>query len=253
MKKAAIAMLVGSAFGLVACQPQAVDPLKVDAVALETDAQKQAYAMGANVGEFIEQRVSELEEAGIEFDKTLLVQGFVAALQGQSQMDKQEAQAQLASLESVMREAKQAADAAASAKNLEDGKAYLAENAKREGVTVTDSGLQYEVLTAAEGAKPNAQDTVKVHYRGTLLDGTEFDSSYSRGQPASFPLHRVISGWTEGLQLMNVGSKFKFHIPSELAYGARATGKITSNSTLIFEVELLEIVGAQPSSQPSDQ
>ena len=107
---------------------------------------------------------------------------------------------------------------------------------------VTESGLQYEVLTAAEGAQPTIDDTVSVHYAGTLIDGTEFDSSIARGEPASFPLKGVIPGWTEGLQLMNVGSKFRFVIPSDLAYGDRGAGQaIGPGATLVFEVELLEI------------
>jgi FKBP-type peptidyl-prolyl cis-trans isomerase FkpA len=132
--------------------------------------------------------------------------------------------------------------AQAAEKNIEAGLAYLEENGKREGVVTTDSGLQYEVLTEGEGASPAATDVVKVHYRGTLLDGTEFDSSYKRGEPAEFPLNRVIAGWTEGVQLMKEGAKYRFHIPSELAYGQRSTGAITPNSTLVFDVELLEVV-----------
>ena len=136
----------------------------------------------------------------------------------------------------------QAAKEEASKAVIEEGTKYLEENAKRDEVTVTESGLQYEVLEEGEGASPEATDMVKVHYRGTLLDGTEFDSSYKRGEPAEFPLNRVISGWTEGVQLMKEGAKYRFHIPSELAYGARSTGAITPNSTLIFDVELLEVV-----------
>jgi len=124
------------------------------------------------------------------------------------------------------------------------GKAYLEENKKKEGVTVTDSGLQYEVIAEgnADGKSPEATDTVVVHYKGTLIDGTEFDSSYSRGKPATFPLNRFIPGWTEGVQLMKEGAKYRFVIPSDLAYGPRgAGGKIGPNETLVFEVELLEV------------
>lgn len=126
----------------------------------------------------------------------------------------------------------------------EAGEQFLAENAKREGVTVTASGLQYEVLTPALGVKPVATDTVSCHYEGRLTDGTVFDSSYRRGEPASFPLQGVIRGWTEGLQLMSIGSKFRFFIPFELAYGAQgAGGSIPPYAALIFDVELLGIEG----------
>ena len=123
-----------------------------------------------------------------------------------------------------------------------DGEKFLAENAKREGVQVTASGLQYEVLEATIGQKPKATDTVKVHYEGTLIDGTVFDSSYKRGESISFPLNGVIKGWTEGLQLMSVGSKYKFFIPYQLAYGERGAGQqIPPYAALIFIVELLGI------------
>ena len=130
----------------------------------------------------------------------------------------------------------------ASTKAKEEGEKFLAENAKREGVKTTASGLQYEVLEATLGQKPKATDTVKVHYEGTLIDGTVFDSSYKRGESISFPLNGVIKGWTEGLQLMSIGSKYKFFIPYQLAYGERgAGGSIPPYATLIFTVELLGI------------
>jgi FKBP-type peptidyl-prolyl cis-trans isomerase FklB len=127
-------------------------------------------------------------------------------------------------------------------KNLNEGKAFMEENAKKEGVITLPSGLQYEIITEGNGAKPKAKDTVKCHYHGTTIHGDVFDSSVKRGTPASFPLNRVISGWTEALQLMAVGSKWKLILPSNLAYGEEQISKeIGPNSTLIFEVELLGI------------
>ena len=128
--------------------------------------------------------------------------------------------------------------------NLEAGKAFLAENGLREGVVTTPSGLQYEVITMGDGPKPTATQTVTCHYHGTVIDGRVFDSSVQRGRPASFPLNRVISGWTEALQLMPTGSKWRLFLPSELAYGTQQiSAEIGPNSTLIFEVELLSIAG----------
>ncbi|SEA60139.1 FKBP-type peptidyl-prolyl cis-trans isomerase FklB [Arachidicoccus rhizosphaerae] len=128
------------------------------------------------------------------------------------------------------------------AENLKAGQQFLAENAKKEGVVSLESGLQYQVLQAGEGVRPGPTDQVSCHYHGTMIDGTVFDSSVERGQPASFPLNRVIKGWTEGLQLMAVGSKFRFFIPPHLAYGERAVSAVIgANSTLIFDVELLGV------------
>ncbi len=125
---------------------------------------------------------------------------------------------------------------------LEEGRAFLAENAKKEGIISTASGLQYKIIAAGAGKAPKATDTVVVHYRGTNIRGIEFDSSHSRGEPAEFPLNRVIRGWTEGVQLMKEGAKFQFFIPSKLAYGERgAPPDILPNETLIFEVELLKV------------
>ena len=146
-------------------------------------------------------------------------------------------------------------------KNKTEGAKFLEENKKKEGVKTTASGLQYKVLKEGNGAQPKASDTVTVNYRGTLINGTEFDSSYKRGQPATFPVNGVIKGWTEALQLMKVGSKYQLFIPSTLAYGERAVSPdLTANSTLIFEVELLDAkpaptpapaAAAQPKAAPS--
>jgi len=128
-------------------------------------------------------------------------------------------------------------------KNIEAGEKFLAENKKKPGVKTSPSGLQYEVLTEGTGSRPTDMDTVTVHYRGTLIDGTEFDNSYSRGQTISFPLKNVIAGWTEGLQYMTVGSKYKFYIPHTLGYGMNTQGPIPGGSVLIFEVELFKVNG----------
>jgi FKBP-type peptidyl-prolyl cis-trans isomerase FklB len=137
-------------------------------------------------------------------------------------------------------------------KNQGDGEKFLAENKKKEGVKTTASGLQYKVLKDGTGPQPKEVDTVTVDYRGTLIDGTEFDSSYKRGQAATFPLNGVIKGWTEGLQLMKTGSKYQFFIPADLAYGKRAMGPdIAPNSTLIFEVELKSVQPAAAGASPA--
>ena len=169
------------------------------------------------------------------------MRGFEDALAGNAKIDEEKIREVLTALDESVRTKQEEKAKVESEKSKVEGEKYLTENAKKEGVMVTESGLQYEVMSEGEGAKPVATDVVKVHYKGTLLDGTEFDSSYSRNEPTTFPLNRVIPGWTEGLQLMTVGSKYKFTIPSDLAYGDRDLGKIPANSTLIFEVELLEI------------
>jgi FKBP-type peptidyl-prolyl cis-trans isomerase FkpA/FKBP-type peptidyl-prolyl cis-trans isomerase FklB len=179
----------------------------------------------------------------IEVDAESAIQGFRDALEGaELQWSEEELTAALQQLQQdFMQRQRQRMEAQAS-DNASEGEAFLAENGAREGVMTTESGLQYEVLTSADGPRPTAGDTVTVHYRGTLLDGTEFDSSYARDAPATFGLDRVIAGWTEGLQLMTVGSKYKLYVPSELAYGSRgAPPKIGPGATLVFEVELLAI------------
>jgi len=242
MKKASITGLIVSILILSACQPPPVDPMKVEILSLDTERQKQSYALGASMGQIVEKKMASQQVAGIEYDQYLLVKGFIAALQGQSQLDKKEIQTITRAVETIVREQKIGLQAQVGDENKAKGEEFLTNNAQRAGIIVTDSGLQYEILKNGAGNNPKATDTVTVNYLGTLLDGTEFDSSYSRDKPATFPLNRVIKGWTEGVQLMNVGAKYKFYVPSDLAYGARSTGKITSHSTLIFEVELLKII-----------
>lgn len=185
---------------------------------------------------------------GNNFGKRLSGQGFTLnydqVLQGiKDGAESKEGKFPPAELESAMQlfqTAMQQLESQRGERNIAAGKAFLAENGKKQGVTTTASGLQYEVLKAAEGAKPKATDTVKVHYHGTLTNGKVFDSSVQRGEPIEFGLNQVIKGWTEGVQLMNKGSKFKFYIPSDLAYGANGQGEIGPNEVLIFEVELLD-------------
>jgi FKBP-type peptidyl-prolyl cis-trans isomerase FkpA len=242
MKKVVIAVLTASILTLSACQPPPVDPMNVGILALDTKQQKQSYAMGASMGQIIKSKIAVQKDVGVEYDPKLLVKGFIAALQGQSQLDETEIQSITLSVEALVTEKQVELKAQMALKNKAQGLAFFEKNAKRAGIIITDSGLQYEVLKSSERNKPQVTDTVKVNYLGTLLDGTEFDSSYARNKPTSFPLNRVIRGWTEGLQLMGVGAKYKFYVPSNLAYGARSTGKISSHSTLIFEVELLDII-----------
>lgn len=210
-------------------------------VAPKTEAEKQSYAIGASMGRYLNDNLAKNQEIGIELNKDMILGGIQDALNDKIQLTDDDIQQVMMALESQVREKRQAQQESLSKQAVEQGISFLNENAQREGVVVTDSGLQYEVITAAEGAKPAATDAVTVHYRGTLIDGTEFDSSYSRNQPATFGLNQVIKGWTEGLQYMTVGSKYKFYIPSNLAYGERSAGQIPANSTLIFEVELLSI------------
>lgn len=234
-----LSLIAASVLALTACNQEAKKE-QAD-VKLDTVAQQQAYGIGASVGNFLNKDLADKKEIGIELDQALLMRGFEDALAGNAKIDEEKIREVLTALDESVRTKQEEKAKVESEKSKVEGEKYLTENAKKEGVMVTESGLQYEVMSEGEGAKPVATDVVKVHYKGTLLDGTEFDSSYSRNEPTTFPLNRVIPGWTEGLQLMTVGSKYKFSIPSDLAYGDRDLGKIPANSTLIFEVELLEI------------
>ena len=161
----------------------------------------------------------------------------------ESRLTEEEIRDTIAKLQTRSQEKQKAEQDAATEKNKAAGAAYLAENGKKEGVVTTESGLQYKQVTAGDGAKPAAEDTVTVHYKGTLIDGTVFDSSYDRGEPIEFPVNGVIKGWTEALLMMKAGAKWKLFIPSDLAYGERgAGGSIPPSATLIFEIELLEVI-----------
>ena len=253
MRKSLVALSTVAALGLFACQPNNNEQSKESAAKEEkaaekdttadmTESQKQAYAMGASMGIFVVNRGKQQEQAGLSMDKEALKQGFLDALNEKSKFTQGEIQQLAQANEQALRTKQQEMAAKAAEENVKIGADFLAENAKKEGVKVTDSGLQYEVITEGTGKSPEATDLVKVHYHGTLIDGTVFDSSIDRGEPVVFPLNRVIPGWTEGVQLMKEGAKFRFYIPSDLAYGERSTGLITPNSTLIFDVELLEVV-----------
>jgi FKBP-type peptidyl-prolyl cis-trans isomerase len=175
----------------------------------------------------------------IDIDPVLLAKGMLDAKSGKNTLDEQGAQGYVMTY-MQKRQADQMKKVYG--KNIDDGEKFLAENKKREGVQETSSGLQYEVITMGTGEKPGPQDVVRVHYTGMLIDSTKFDSSLDRGEPAQFGVNQVIPGWQEGIQLMPKGSKFKFYIPYELGYGESGTGPIPPYSTLIFEVELLDIV-----------
>lgn len=223
---------------LAACQKET----EVKPVQLDTDGAKQAYSLGVSAGRYLGVAQDEYGKIGVTLDQQLVLRGVQDAIADKVSLTDDELQTVMQSLDQQYQEKKMAMLEAEMVENIAAGKAFLAENATKEGVTVTESGLQYEVLEQGDGAKPTAEDVVKVHYSGTLTDGTKFDSSYDRGEPAQFPLNRVIVGWTEGVQLMNVGSKYKFTIPSDLAYGEQDKGVIKPNSVLVFEVELLDII-----------
>ena len=213
----------------------AIFSLNAWATELNTDEQKLGYIIGMDIGK-------SLREQGTGVDLDALVDAIRATYNGEDlAMTTEEAAAIRMEYVQKRQDEQKAASAAAGQANLAEGQKFLTENKLKEGVKTTDSGLQYKVVTMGDGAKPAATDTVKVHYRGTLLDGTEFDSSYARNEPISFALNRVIAGWTEGVQLMPIGSKFMFYIAPDLAYGEGGGGPIPPNSTLVFEVELLDI------------
>lgn len=202
-------------------------------ILLDTDEARVSYGIGRQLGDQLRQNpVPGMQLAAV-------LAGLTEAFDGQaSKVDVEALNASFRVIrERMQEEAKVKAAAAA-----QEGVDYLKTNAERPGVMVLPSGLQYEVLTQGEGAMPTREDQVRTHYHGTLIDGSVFDSSYERGQPAEFPVGGVIAGWTEALQLMPVGSKWRLHVPSELAYGAQGVGGIPPHSVLVFDVELLDVL-----------
>jgi FKBP-type peptidyl-prolyl cis-trans isomerase len=208
------------------------------ALALTTPKDKASYAIGLNIGR-------GLHRDSVDIDPDIFLQGLKDALaSGKPLLTDDEAKAALAALQADLSKRQQEKMQVVGELNKKEGGEFLANNKTQEGVVTLPSGLQYRILKQGTGTKPSASDSVVCNYRGTLLDGTEFDSSYKRGQPATFGVGQVIHGWTEALQLMPVGSKWQLFVPAELAYGARGAGDhIAPNATLIFEVELLSIQG----------
>jgi FKBP-type peptidyl-prolyl cis-trans isomerase len=209
------------------------------------DVDSMSYALGMNVGNDFVKNLKGIPGGKSNID--LLIKGFSTAMKGDSTLMTTEVATEF--FKNYITKAQKAETEA----KKSDGEKFLAANSTAEGVTVTPSGLQYKVIKAAEGPKPTAKDTVKVHYTGTLLDGKVFDSSVERGEPIEFPLGQVIPGWTEGVQLMSIGSKYKFFVPYNLGYGEQGTqgGPIPGFATLIFEVELLGIkTYSEPAPEP---
>ncbi len=207
-----------------------------DAPELKTDKEKISYSIGMDIG-------GNLKRGSVEVDPDLLAKGLKDSYGGgKTILTEDQARQAIADFQKTLMAKQAETMKILSEKNKADGEKFLAENAKKEGVKVLPSGLQYKEITPGTGKSPKAADTVTTHYKGTLIDGTEFDSSYKRGQPATFPVSGVIPGWTEALQLMKEGAKWQLFVPPNLAYGERGAGQVIGpNATLIFEVELLTV------------
>ena len=213
---------------------------------LKTQKDKVSYSIGLDIGTTLKRQL-------IDVDPQLLQNGLKDGLDGKKPlMTDEQVKETMATFQKEMMAKQAAAKKEQGEKNEAQGKKFLEDNKKKDGWKTTASGLQYKVLKEGKGTTPKDTDTVKVNYRGTTIDGTEFDSSYKRGQPATFPVNRVIKGWTEALQLMKPGAKYQLAIPAELAYGERGAGSdIGPNSTLLFDVELIEVVAPTPTPKPT--
>ena len=205
-------------------------------MSFSSNKEKISYIIGRDMA-------ANFKKQGIEVDPEIFLQGFKEALSGaESKLNPEEVQAAMMALQQEMQSRQAAGKGAMAEANKQEGEAFLAQNKNREGVTTLPSGLQYMVLQEGNGASPGPTDKVTTHYHGTQIDGTVFDSSYERGQPATFPVNGVISGWTEALQRMQEGAKWRLFLPANLAYGAQGAGEdIGPNATLIFDVELISV------------
>jgi FKBP-type peptidyl-prolyl cis-trans isomerase FklB len=205
-------------------------------MSFSSNKEKISYIIGRDMA-------ANFKKQGIEVDPEIFLQGFKEALSGaESKLNPEEVQAAMMALQQEMQSRQSAGKGAMAEANKQEGEAFLAQNKNREGVNTLPSGLQYMVLQEGNGASPGPTDKVTTHYHGTLIDGTVFDSSYERGQPATFPVNGVISGWTEALQRMQEGAKWRLFLPANLAYGAQGAGEdIGPNATLIFDVELISV------------
>ncbi len=244
MKKYALPLALVSVFTLQACNDQSSTATTTESTAaeapagisLETSEQRLSYGIAFGLGQ-------RMAADGVPMDAEAFSAGLIDAMEGaEPRLTQEEIATEMEAYQEKAAAEQASAQAAIGEANAAASAAFLAENATREGVVVTESGLQYEILEAGDGPKPTLEDSVEVHYRGTLIDGTEFDSSYGRDQTVTFGVGQVIAGWTEALQLMPVGSKWKLAIPSDLGYGAGGAGQmIGPNAALIFEVELIAI------------
>lgn len=244
MNRSLIPLAVTASLLLVACEKPAEQ--KAGDPALDTEAAKISYIMGVNIG-------SQMKADQFELDSDAFLRGVEDMMAGkQPQLSDEEANAIVKAYQEQRQTAHEEERKQAAAANQEKGQEYLAENAQREGVTVLTSGLQYRVVSKGDGKVPSAADTVEVHYRGTLTDGTEFDSSYARNKTETFGVSQVIPGWTEALQLMHEGDKWELAIPADLAYGPGGSGGVIGpNQVLLFEVELIKVIPeAAPQTPP---
>ena len=253
-----VSLLAATVAFVVGCQKEEAPkteattlPAKIEAstesataATFASEDEKAGYAIGASLAKYLNSNLEKQTELGLDLKKADVLAGVTDVFNGKERLTDEEIQAALQNLDQRVAEIAQKKMAAESEANAKAGADFRAKFEKEDGVKKTESGLLYKVITPADGPKPKDTDTVVVHYSGTLIDGTKFDSSYDRNQPATFPLNAVIPGWTEGVQLMNVGSKYKFVIPAELGYGAQGNQAIPANSTLVFDVELLEIKDA---------